>query len=155
MMFKATLNGPGLLVDSLASIAELIDEGIFKITPTGISLVAADRAMVAVADFHLSKSAFEEFELDSDQGRFYYKIEDTVDVKTRISREGSLLLDVYVQASEQEDPMIAKPVEAIVEEVMAQSTLTQTSLPPAPGQAPVTHIIPQVQVAHTPVVTVG
>ena len=67
MTFKATLNGPSLLVDSMSSIAELIDEGIFKITPSGISLVAADRAMVAVADFHLSKSAFEEFEVDSEQ----------------------------------------------------------------------------------------
>ena len=66
MTFKAVLNGPGLLVDSLSSIAELIDEGIFKITQTGISLVAADRAMVAVADFHLSKSAFEEFDVDAD-----------------------------------------------------------------------------------------
>lgn len=67
MMFKATLSQPSLLVDSLASIAELIDEGIFKITTSGISLVAADRAMVAVADFHLSKNAFESFEVDSDQ----------------------------------------------------------------------------------------
>lgn len=67
MMFKATLKGPSLLVDSMSSIAELIDEGIFKITSTGISLLAADRAMVAVADFRLSKSAFEEFELDADQ----------------------------------------------------------------------------------------
>jgi len=66
-MFKAILNGPSLLVDPLASIAELIDEGIFKITSSGISLVAADRAMVAVADFHLSKNAFESFEIDSDQ----------------------------------------------------------------------------------------
>jgi proliferating cell nuclear antigen len=67
MTFRATLVGPGILIDSLASIAELIDEGIFKITQSGISLVAADRAMVAVADFHLSKSAFQEYELDSDQ----------------------------------------------------------------------------------------
>lgn len=67
MMFKAVLSTPSLLVDSLASIAELIDEGIFKITQTGISLVAADRAMVAVADFHLAKAAFDEFEVDSDQ----------------------------------------------------------------------------------------
>jgi len=67
MTFKATLVGPGILIDSLASIAELIDEGIFKITSSGISLVAADRAMVAVADFHLSRAAFQEYELDSDQ----------------------------------------------------------------------------------------
>lgn len=67
MSFKATLNDTDLLVDPLSSIAEIIDEAVFKITPAGISLVAADRAMVAVADFHLSKSAFENFEVDSDQ----------------------------------------------------------------------------------------
>lgn len=67
MSFKAVINGPSLLVDSLSSVAELIDEGIFKITGSGISLIAADRAMVAVADFHISKSAFEEFEVDGDQ----------------------------------------------------------------------------------------
>jgi proliferating cell nuclear antigen len=67
MTFKATLIGPGILIDSLSSIAELIDEGIFKITQNGITLVAADRAMVAVADFHLSKAAFQEYEVDTDQ----------------------------------------------------------------------------------------
>lgn len=67
MSFKATLSEPDLLIDSLSSIAEIIDEAVFKITPAGISLVAADRAMVAVADFHLAKSAFESFEVDSDQ----------------------------------------------------------------------------------------
>jgi proliferating cell nuclear antigen len=67
MTFKATLSESNLLIDSLSSISEIIDEAVFKITPAGISLVAADRAMVAVADFHLAKSAFEKFEVDSDQ----------------------------------------------------------------------------------------
>lgn len=66
-MFKATLADVPLIRDPLASIAELIDEGIFKITQKGISLVAADRAMVAVADFTISAGAFEKFELDKDE----------------------------------------------------------------------------------------
>ncbi|MEM5802306.1 MAG: proliferating cell nuclear antigen (pcna) [Candidatus Aenigmatarchaeota archaeon] len=66
-MFKATISDRGLLVDSIATIAELIDEGIFKITKQGISLIAADRAMVAVVDFKLSASAFDTFELDKEE----------------------------------------------------------------------------------------
>ncbi len=66
-MFRATLTDPSLLINSVSTIAELIDEGIFKVTQSGISLVAADRAMVAVVDFNLASSAFEQFELDKDQ----------------------------------------------------------------------------------------
>lgn len=66
-MFKATLSKLNLLTDSVSSIAELIDEGIFKVTKDGISLLAADRAMVAVVDYKLPSSAFDKFEVDSDQ----------------------------------------------------------------------------------------
>ena len=67
MTFKASLKGASILANPLSSIAELIDEGLFKITPEGLSLTAADRAMVAVTDFNLSKSAFESFEVEGDQ----------------------------------------------------------------------------------------
>src|SRR3972149_9537634 len=66
-MFKATLSEPNLLISSISTIAELIDEGIFKISKEGISLIAADRAMVAVVDFHLSSSAFEQYDFDKEQ----------------------------------------------------------------------------------------
>ncbi len=67
MTFNATIENISLFVNSLSSISEIIDEGTFKITSTGISLSAADRAMVAVVNFHLSKSAFKNYELDDDQ----------------------------------------------------------------------------------------
>ncbi len=66
-MFKATLAEPQLLVNSISTIAELIDEGLFKISKNGISLVAADRAMVAVVDFSLSLGAFQNYELEEEQ----------------------------------------------------------------------------------------
>jgi len=65
-MFKATLGKVSLLTDSIATIAELIEEGIFKIDKSGISLVAADRAMVAVVDFKISSSAFDKYDIDKD-----------------------------------------------------------------------------------------
>jgi len=65
-MFKATLGKVSLLTDSIASMAELIEEGIFKIDKSGISLVAADRAMVTVVDFKISSSVFEKYDIDKD-----------------------------------------------------------------------------------------
>jgi len=93
MTFKATLKGPSLLVDSLSSIAELIDEGIFKITPSGISLVASDRAMVAVTDFHLSKAAFESFEVDKEQS-IGLNITNLLSVLKRASGTDTLKFDL-------------------------------------------------------------
>ncbi len=66
-MFKATLSDPQLLTNSIATIAELIDEGQFKVSQSGIGLLAADRAMVAVVNFNLSAGAFEKYEMDNDQ----------------------------------------------------------------------------------------
>lgn len=66
-MFKAILSDSQVLTTSMATIAELIDEGQFKITKDGISLVAADRAMVAVVDFNIFSIAFDKYEVDAEQ----------------------------------------------------------------------------------------
>ncbi len=66
-MFKATLSEPSLLVDSISTIGELIDEGILKLKKNGIFMAATDRAMVAAVDFSLSSSAFDKYELDEEQ----------------------------------------------------------------------------------------
>ncbi len=66
-MFKATISNVGLLTDSISTIAELIDEGIFKIAKDEITLSAADRAMVAVVKFNLSAKAFDEYELEKER----------------------------------------------------------------------------------------
>lgn len=66
-MFTASLNNVSLFTDSISTIAELIDEGIFKISKDGISMIAADRAMVAVVDFKMLSTAFDKYEVDVDQ----------------------------------------------------------------------------------------
>jgi len=66
-MFKSRLADPSLFVNSIATIGELIDEGIFKLKKDEISFIAADRAMVAVVDFKISSTAFEKYELDAEQ----------------------------------------------------------------------------------------
>jgi proliferating cell nuclear antigen PCNA len=66
-VFKAVLSDSNLFRDSISTIGELIDEGIFKVNKNGLSLIAADRAMVAVIDFKLPATIFEKFEVDKDQ----------------------------------------------------------------------------------------
>jgi proliferating cell nuclear antigen len=64
---KVTIAEPEVLITTVATAAEIIDEGIFKFGKDGISLTAADRAMVAVIDFLISKDAFEEYEVEEEK----------------------------------------------------------------------------------------
>ncbi len=65
-LFKATISDVNLLKDSIATIAELIDEGIFRVTKEGMNFIAADRAMVAVVNWNLMASAFDKYEIDGE-----------------------------------------------------------------------------------------
>jgi len=66
-MFKAVISDSSLLRDSISTVGELIDEGIFKVNKNGLELIAADRAMVAVVDFKLPATVFDKFEVDKEQ----------------------------------------------------------------------------------------
>ena len=65
-MFKAVTKDPKLLRDSIDTISQLIDDGLFKIKKDGIELMAADRAMVSFVDFRLKSSTFDEYECDKE-----------------------------------------------------------------------------------------
>ena len=62
-MFKITLSNADLLKNSIPIIAEIIDEGVFKVDAKGMSLVSPDRSMIAMVDFHLLSTAFEDFKV--------------------------------------------------------------------------------------------
>ncbi|MEM5814580.1 MAG: proliferating cell nuclear antigen (pcna) [Candidatus Aenigmatarchaeota archaeon] len=64
-MFSATLTDVKLLRDSMDAIAQVIDEGVLRLKPEGLEMLAADRAMVAVVDFKLSANAFENYNCDA------------------------------------------------------------------------------------------
>lgn len=66
MSFKAVMSDVDLLRNSVPAIAEIIDEGVFKIDKNGISMLAPDRTMVSVADLKLLPSAFDEFSAEKD-----------------------------------------------------------------------------------------
>ena len=63
-MFKAVTKDSKLLRDSIDTISQLIDDGLFRLKRDGIEMIASDRAMVSVVDFKLKSSAFDEYECD-------------------------------------------------------------------------------------------
>jgi len=65
-VFNLTLNNVKILKDSIETISQIIDEGIFKIKRDGIELLATDRAMVAVVDFRIDASAFDEYKCEKE-----------------------------------------------------------------------------------------
>ncbi len=65
-MFRAKLDDVTLLRDSIATIAEMIDETELSIRRDGIEMVSADRAVVVVVDFALSKDVFSEYRYEND-----------------------------------------------------------------------------------------
>jgi len=66
-VFKAKLENIDLLRDSIATIAEFIDETVLHIKEKGVEMVAADRAVVVVVDFSLHRGVFSEYEFDSER----------------------------------------------------------------------------------------
>jgi len=92
-MFKATMSDSSLLKDSILTIGELIDEGIFKIDKNGLGLTAADRAMVAVIDFKLPATIFDEFKVEGEQS-MGVNISNFVSVLKRIKPKDKLILDL-------------------------------------------------------------
>jgi proliferating cell nuclear antigen len=92
-MFKATLAEAHWLTDSVATIGELIDEGVFKIAKDGITFTAADRALVAVVDFKISSSLFEKYELDKEM-QIGLNITNLLSVMKRASADDKLSLNL-------------------------------------------------------------
>ncbi len=66
-MFKAELEDISVLKDSIQAISNLISEGLFNVKESGLELIAADPAMVALVDFKLSKKAFKSFEFEKEE----------------------------------------------------------------------------------------
>ncbi|MBI4167567.1 MAG: proliferating cell nuclear antigen (pcna) [Candidatus Aenigmarchaeota archaeon] len=65
-MFEITTADVDMLKNSIGIVAEIIDEGIFRISKSGLKFVAADRALVAVVDLSIATAAFEKFEVTED-----------------------------------------------------------------------------------------
>lgn len=64
--FKAVIDTPDLLKDSIIAVSALLNEAIFRVTKNGIELRAMDSANVSMVDMKLLASAFRSFETDKD-----------------------------------------------------------------------------------------
>ncbi|MBI1971864.1 MAG: proliferating cell nuclear antigen (pcna) [Candidatus Aenigmarchaeota archaeon] len=65
-MFEITIADVDMLKNSVGVAAEIIDEGIFRISKNGLRFVAADRALVAVVDLNIGAAAFEKLDVTED-----------------------------------------------------------------------------------------
>lgn len=65
-MLKATLSNAEVLKNSVGIISEIIDEAVFTFDSNGLSLLSPDRNMVAVIDFRLLSSAFDEYNVEKE-----------------------------------------------------------------------------------------
>jgi len=92
-VFKAVISDSTLLKDSISTIGELIDEGIFKVDKNGLGLIAADRAMVAVIDFKLPATIFDKFEVDKEQS-IAVNMTNLVSVMKRIGANEKLEMEL-------------------------------------------------------------
>lgn len=92
-MFKAAMSNSDIFKDSIITIGELIDEGIFKVNKNGLSMVAADRAMVAVVDFKLPATIFDEFKVDTEQS-IAINISNLVSILKRINPKDKLKMEL-------------------------------------------------------------
>ncbi len=92
-MFKATISDISLLRDSIDTISQLIGEGIFNLNKEGISLIATDRAMVAVVKFELKKDAFKEYKCEKDMS-IGVNIENLLLILRRAKSTDNITLEV-------------------------------------------------------------
>ncbi|NCO96678.1 MAG: proliferating cell nuclear antigen (pcna) [Candidatus Aenigmarchaeota archaeon CG_4_10_14_0_8_um_filter_37_24] len=92
-MFKALMSNSSIFVDSITTIGELIDEGVFKINKNGMTLIAADRSMVAVVDFKLPATIFDEFKVEGEQS-LAINISNLVSVLKRAKPKDKLLMEL-------------------------------------------------------------
>ena len=91
-MFEATLDEVSLLRDSIATIAELIDEAELVAKDTGIELIAADRAVVTVIDFRMHRNAFKEYAHDNSDSRIGINLLNFLQILRRAGPEDKLKL---------------------------------------------------------------
>lgn len=91
--FKAVLDNPDLLRDTINTVSTLLNEGVFKVTKTGIELKSMDSANVSMVDMKLLASAFKEFDVDSET-EMGLNISDLTSVLKRAKADDILTLEL-------------------------------------------------------------
>jgi proliferating cell nuclear antigen len=92
-MFHAKLDNIEMLRDSIATIAEFIDETELRLKEKGLEMVAADRAVVVVVDFMLSRAAFQEYNIDSDR-KIGINLQNLLQILRRAAPNDTMAIDL-------------------------------------------------------------
>jgi len=92
-MFRLELSSVDLLKNSIPIIAEIIDEGVFKINQNGMSLLMPDRAMVAVVDFKILSTAFDEYKVES-EANLGLNLANLVAILKRVKSKDKMILEL-------------------------------------------------------------
>ncbi len=90
-VFEAKTDNIALLRDSLSTVAELIDETELHIREFGIQMIAADRAVVVVVDFYLSRDLFKDYKYTEDM-RIGINLQNLLQILRRASDDDVMTL---------------------------------------------------------------
>ena len=66
-MFELVLSEGDLLKNAIPIVADILDEGVFKINKNGISLISPDRSMISVVDLRIPATVFEKIEVEGEK----------------------------------------------------------------------------------------
>jgi len=91
--FKAILDNPDLLKDSINAVSALLNEGVFKLTSSGMELSSMDSANVSMIDMKLLSTAFRTFEVEGEQ-EIGINISDLTNVLKRAKATDSVTLEL-------------------------------------------------------------
>jgi proliferating cell nuclear antigen len=92
-MFKAKISDAKLLRDMITAISTLVDEATFNITPEGIKLRAMDPSRVAMIDFEMPKTTFDEYTADTPI-KMCINITELLKLLRRTSKDESVELEL-------------------------------------------------------------
>ena len=91
--FKAVIDEPDLLKESINALSTLLSEAVFKVTKSGLELRAMDAANVAMADMKLLASAFRTFEVDKEI-EIALNLSDLTSILKRVKGTESVTLEL-------------------------------------------------------------
>ncbi len=93
MKFKAVIDEPDLLKDSINAVSALLNEAVFRVSKNGLELHAMDSANVSMIDMKLLASAFRTFEVENDT-EIAVNVGDLVSVLRRAKATDSVTLEL-------------------------------------------------------------
>lgn len=97
-MFRAILNDPSVLRDSLDAVSALISEGTFELDSDGIKLTAMDPASVSLVMFNLLSTAFVDYKIDKPK-----KITINIEQLVQILKRSSITDQIFLELDEEKN----------------------------------------------------